>query len=484
MTEQLPQKVNLCLAHVAGNPFTLGLLDPMLQVGEALAALGVEVTAGRNRLRRDAVNWVFGGFRGFDPGLARSYECVIVNLEQLGTGGGPTGADYQRLLEENAVVDYHPDNPPAYGKTLDEVPLLTFGHSPRLAAGVPTPLAERPVDLLFLGLPGERRAAVLRKIRAAGVEVVAPDGPVFGPERDELVRSAKAVVNIAAYELNRFEQVRASLCLSLGTPVVSERRTLTTDAEKVFEHHVSWFDAQNPGDFFRKVFKSRSWFADAEEQVASFTSVSTVPSVSAALSVLARRPRPQLAPTPASRRVVIGTGTGYRAGWLNVGDADSPGADVVVSCWSQLRPGLSIDTVAHGRVHLGSADEVVVAPGPGGLALEHLDAALRVLADGGTATVVVPLGASVAAAEEHMSRFWARGLAASRFELVRADPVDMNGQPCPEASAIHLSVVLRKLRCSPEQTTSSRTFLDDLGGLLPQPPAPLQLTPLTTGVPR
>lgn len=475
MTERRPAKVNLCLAHVPGNPFTLGLLDPLHQVGEALTAVGVDVTMGRNRLQRGVPNWVFGGFRGFDPDLARSYECVIVNLEQLGAGGGATGTDYQRLLVENAVVDYHPDNPAAYGKTLDEVPLLAFGHSPRLATSPPLPLQERPIDLLFLGLPGPRRNAVLDRVRATGVEVFVPDGPVFGPERDELVRSAKAVLNVAAYDLNRFEQVRASLCLSLGTPVVSERRELASDGEKAFEDHVSWFDLADLEAYFTGTFLTGSWLAAAQEQVSSFTGVSMVPSLERALSVLSGRPQRALEAPPASERVTIGMGTGYRAGWLNVSTSSSHMPDVQVSSWSQLRSGLHLDTAAHGAVTTGSAREVLVAPGPEGLLLDHLHAALDLLADGQLARIEVPLGDSVAAAEVHMKRFWAHGVARSRFEFVEAHPVDMNGEPCGEDSAMHLRVVLRKVPCTSAQTTSSRTFLDDLGGLLPSAPPPLRL---------
>lgn len=469
-------KINLCLAHVAGNPFTLGLVDPMLQVAEALEALGVEVTSGRNRLYRNAQNWVFGGFRGFDPDLARSYECVIVNLEQLGTGGASPGADYLRLLQENAVIDYHPENPQAYGKNASEVPLLTFGHSPRLAPEVPVPLRDRPVDLLFLGLPGARRDAVLRRVRAAGIDVVVPDGPVFGPERDDLVRSAKAVLNVAAYDTNRFEQVRASLCLSLGTPVVSERRMLTSDADRAFQPHISWFDLDSLEEWFGGTFGSTRWMGAAQRQVDGFAAVSTVPTVAHALTTLSERPTAVLAPTPASGRVNIGMGTGYRAGWLNTSTTASPPPDVWLSHWSQLRSGLSVETPAHGEVRVGGAAEVLIAPGPEGLQLDHLHAALDLLEDGRLATVEVPLGASVAAAEEHMKRFWAHGVAKSRFEFVEAHPVDMNGEPCPEAAAMHLRVVLRKVPCTPEQTTSSRTFLDDLGGLLPSAPAPVRLS--------
>jgi hypothetical protein len=465
-------RINFCLSHVPGNPFTLGLLDPMHQVAEAAEALGHEVSSGRNRLQRDAVNWVFGGFRGFDPALTRSYECVIVNLEQMGADATVVGDSYRELLAQNAVVDYHPQNPPSYGRSLDDVPLLSFGHSPRLVPASPVPLRDRPIDLLFLGLRGPRRDALLERVRACGVDVVTPEAPVFGPERDELVRSAKAVINISAYELTRFEQVRASLCLSLGTPVVSERRTLASDGERAFEPHVSWFDTDALEEFFRGTFGTPAWLEAAQEQVNGFTRVSTVPSVEHALEVLARRPALPLAPSPAPRQVNIGAGTGYRAGWLNVSTSRASGADVLVDDWSELDLGLEVDTAAHGRVTTGEAEAVLITPGPEGLLTGHLLAALRLLPDGATAQLEVPLGSSLAAAEALIGRFWAHGVARSRFELVTAHPVDVFGQPCSEDAALHLEVVLRKVPCTPGQMTWSRLFHDDLGGLLPPPPPP------------
>ena len=95
--------------------------------------------------------------------------------------------------------------------------------APYLQGDHAVPLEERPIDLLFFGSINPRRRALLDRIEALGLQVAMFDSPLYGPERDAFIAQAKAVVNMHFYPSSRFEQVRVSHCLSLGTPVISER---------------------------------------------------------------------------------------------------------------------------------------------------------------------------------------------------------------------------------------------------------------------
>ena len=110
---QIPA-IHLCIQQPAGYVHSLGLLDPARYFRYQFRRLGATVTMAKNRLRHDAVNFVFGAHLGFDAGLRARHACVFVNLEQLGDGGAQVSAAYLALLASSAVVDYDAANRVAY----------------------------------------------------------------------------------------------------------------------------------------------------------------------------------------------------------------------------------------------------------------------------------------------------------------------------------------------------------------------------------
>mgnify|MGYP000947062750 FL=1 len=79
--------IHLCLMQPVGDVESLALLDPLRYWRWQLRRMGAQVSVARNRLRHEAVNFVFGAHRGFDPALIRRHTCLFVNLEPLGAGG-------------------------------------------------------------------------------------------------------------------------------------------------------------------------------------------------------------------------------------------------------------------------------------------------------------------------------------------------------------------------------------------------------------
>ena len=135
----------------------------------------------KNRLRHDAVNFVFGAHLGFDAALRQRYSCVFVNLEQLGEGGANVAAGYPELLRTSAVIDYDAHNVPAYAADAGDVPIAPMWYAPYLEPQQPIPLEQRPIDLLFFGSMNPRRRALLDRIEALGLQVASFDGPMYGP---------------------------------------------------------------------------------------------------------------------------------------------------------------------------------------------------------------------------------------------------------------------------------------------------------------
>lgn len=254
--------VHLCLVQPAGYPHSGALLDPLVFFQEQFERAGARVTASTNSLVTGAVNYVFGAHLGFARSLLDQHRCVLVNLEQLGPGGAQLPPAYLDLLRGADVVDYHPDNLASYAGGSGSASLVRLGPVAHLGSEAP-PLDERDIDLLFIGSLTPRRLELLQRVERCGQEVTVLQRPLYGPARDALVRRARAVLNVSAYEASRFEQVRASFVLSCGTPLVSEQRSWTAATDRRFLPLVHWFDPSRPDDFFRGVFRTARFVEDS-----------------------------------------------------------------------------------------------------------------------------------------------------------------------------------------------------------------------------
>ena len=116
-----------------GYVHSLGLLDQARYFRYQFRRLGAEVSLAKNRLRHDAVNFVFGAHLGFDATLRERFACVIVNLEQLGVGGAACRPSTCACSASSAVVDYDPENSAAYARHADDVTIVPLLHAPYLS---------------------------------------------------------------------------------------------------------------------------------------------------------------------------------------------------------------------------------------------------------------------------------------------------------------------------------------------------------------
>jgi hypothetical protein len=323
----------LSIVQPVGYIHWMGLLDQARYFRFQLRRLGAEVTIAKNRLRHDAVNLVFGAHLGFDPALRSSHTCIFVNLEQLGVGGAAIPPAYLELLSTSGVVDYDRANVSAYCSDPADVPLAPIQFAPYLAPGVEQlALEDRPIDLLFVGVLNDRRRAWLQRVEATGRSVTHFDAPLYGEERDYYIRRAKAVVNVHYYEACRFEQARVSHCLSLGTPVISERTPLTSVPE-AFEDSVLWLQDHDLEQFFARDFATPACFDAFRNGVERFRARDPIEAYAGVLAfvegygaVHREKVRRKLW-TPEC--INLGSGKDYKAGWLNLDVLDRTQPDLV-----------------------------------------------------------------------------------------------------------------------------------------------------------
>jgi SAM-dependent methyltransferase len=481
--------IHLAIIQPAGYVHSLGFLDQARYFRHQFRRLGAQVTMAKNRLREDAVNFVFGAHLGFPADAQQRHACVFVNLEQLGRGGAAVGADYLALLRRSAVVDYDAGNVAAYAADPAEVPIVPFGYASYLDQPA-LPLEERPIDLLFFGSLNERRREFIARLESAGVRVAAFDHPIYGPERDAYIAQAKAVLNCHYYESNRFEQARAFHCLSLGTPVVSER-TPSTDPAPAFEDAVLWLP-QDVEDWCARHFGTPAFYDDARRALAAFRAPDPVHDpLEAYADLLAfaagfgRGFDEQLrVPGPWRPRAInLGSGKDYKPGWLNVDILDRAEPDLVLDLGRAVALPYEAPTQLGGTVRLEAGSlELIYANN----VLEHvpdlpmlMGNALALLKEGGEFQVEVPYEKALTAWQDpthlralnenswvyYTDWFWYLGWFEHRFEMTQSQWLDTGLKPCAKDQAAFMRVTLRKIATTPRERTVARTMRADFGGL-------------------
>lgn len=486
---QLPQ-IHLSIVQPAGYVHSLGFLDQARYLRFQLRRLGAEVTLAKNRLREDAVNFVFGAHLGFPADAQRRHSCILVNLEQLGQGGAQLGSDYLRLLATSAVVDYDAANLAAYASDPLDVPLLPFMYAPYLDDGQALPLEQRPIDLLFFGSVNDRRRAFIQEIEAAGVQVSTFDRPLYGAERDHFIRQSKAVLNCHYYDSSRFEQARAFHSLSLGTPVISER-CAATRPPAAFEDAVFWLRPGNVASFFGSQFGRPGYCAGALERLNAFRTTDPIEAYADLLAFVVgfERASRTTRDTRPSRptRINLGSGKDYKPGWLNIDVVDRAQPDLVLDLGQPLTLPLDLQTCLGGRVVLeADSIETVYANN----VLEHvpdlpqlMGNVLKLLKEGGQFQIEVPYERAPTAWQDpthlralnenswlyYTDWFWYLGWFEHRFHIAAFAWLDQALQPCEQPKAAFMQLTLVKQQTTPQERTVARVMRADFGGVEDDP---------------
>jgi SAM-dependent methyltransferase len=482
--------IHLCIVQPAGYVHSLGFLDQARYLRWQFRRMGAEITLAKNRLRHDAVNIIFGAHLGFDAGLCARHTCVFMNLEQLGEGGATLPPAYLDLLGRSAVIDYHAANVPAYTAHLDDVPLIGFGHAPYLQPSV-LPIEQRPIDILFFGSVNERRRALFDEIEASGRTITLLSSPLYGPERDLLIGRSKAVFNCHYYDSARFEQARSFQCLSLGTPVISERGPATQPPAQ-FEDSVFWLAPGEMRAFFEQQFDTPAYVDAARRRIAAFAVHELIGAYADALAFVAGYHKVHQQQRPAGvggdvpwrpGRLHIGSGKDYKLGWLNIDIQASAQPDVLLDLAGEHAWPITLQSTQVGPVELapGSLDLIYANN-----VLEHvpdlprlMSNCLTLLRDGGEMVIEVPYEQANTAWQDpthvramnenswlyYTDWFWYLGWFESRFHLGHFGYLDARLQECQKHAAHFMRVRLIKAPTAASEKMTARTMQADFGGI-------------------
>jgi hypothetical protein len=332
---KLPE-IHLCIVQPAGYVHSLGLVDQARYFRYQFRRLGANVSLAKNRLRHDAVNFVFGAHLGFDATQCQRHACVFVNLEQLGEGGATVSDAYRQLLRQSAVVDYDADNVAAYSDQPDAVPVVPLLHAPYLASPEAMPLEERPIDLLFFGSMNERRRASgphrsLRPApsRCSTIRCTARSATQF-------IAQAKAVLNCS---LLREQPLRAGARVAL--PVAGHAGDLRAHrrgraARRLRRQRVLARRGDQLEQLLPRAFRQRpispTWHAPPGSVSAPHDPIDAYADLLAfAAGFVPGAPRSGRATEPWRPAFInLGSGKDYKPGWLNLDVLDRAEPDLVL----------------------------------------------------------------------------------------------------------------------------------------------------------
>lgn len=482
----MPQHIHLCIIQPSGYIHSLGFLDQARFARHQFRQLGAEVTIGKNRLREDAINIIFGAHLGFPAQLKERFTCVFFNLEQLGEAGAIVSKAYIDLLSSSAVMDYDSRNLAAYGCKEGDVPIVSFQFAPYLSQTDVIPIEDRPIDLLFFGGINERRHAIFERIEACGWSVSRFDQPLFSEERDQFIRQSKAVFNCHFYESSRFEQARAFHTLSMGTPVISERTDLTTPPP-AFEKAVRWVSDDELENFFANEFMTPQWQQQALEQLQAFRETDASESwkithdYCQALWDMDGKGKADQVWRPTQMN--LGSGKDYKLDWLNVDVIARAHPDLVIDLSQEVKFPIQARTLGGGTVVLEKNSLHTIYANN---VLEHvpdlpclMTNLLALLKEDGEFELEVPYEKSTTAWQDpthlramninswayYTSWFWYMGWFEHRFEIVLFQWLDIDLKACEENQAAFMKVRLKKICTTPHERTIARLTQSDFGSV-------------------
>ena len=489
--------INVSIVSRPGDIFSLCFVDVARYLRYILSDIpdAGSVRISKNRLYSGFINIVLGAHMAPSRTRYEPFDCIFFNLEQLSDGGKPVNPEYLSLLRESSCIDYSSKNVLAYRdpSLIDSVPILSFGYAPYLREVKSSSSVEFSLalsgKLIFMGSMNPKRSELIGKISSAGADLIVMD-PLFGPEKDEAIKDARALLNIPFYETSIFEQVRVFQVLSLGVPVISiDEGETRRSAPSVFQESVFWVAPGEVDLFFREFFQSSEFMQLSKQKLCKFSesrNLSAIESLRSAISGFSSLKESKsvrggkILPT----RINLGSGKSYLPGYLNIDILDRLYPDLCLDLCAPIDLPMVVDSEVYGKIELsGDSFELIYADN----VLEHVQDlpslmtnCLNLLVEGGLFVAIVPLEGSKGAWQDpthvramnenswlyYTDWFWYLGWFACRFKARSATYFDASMRPISEKDeASFMKIELAKVMTTPKERNRARLLAPDWGPL-------------------
>jgi len=410
----------------------------MLQGG--LASLGCAVTVTNNTLEPETQNIVVGAHL-LDEAHCRELasDCIIYNFEQLHDQSGWVSPGYLAALGRCEVWEYSHRNLEYIARATgnERLRYVPIGYTPSLTRIVSTPAPD--IDVLFYGSMNDRRAAVIEKLRAAGLNVHTVFG-VYGAERDTLIARAKVVLNLHYYDTSIFEIVRVFYLLANRKAVVAECHD-RTEIYPDLREGIRTAEYDGLVDACTELVRDDS--TRKRYETVGFERMKARP-ISEILRPVVDGSAGYYSPASEAavpRKLNLGSGKDWRADFLNVDMQERVKPDLVLDFCKPLPWGSTLPTERFGGVTLeeGTFDLIIAND-----TLEHMPdlitamtSCLKLLRDGGEMHILVPYDLSYGAWQDpshvrafnerswlyYTDWFWYLGWYEWRFDLAESTAV-------------------------------------------------------------
>jgi hypothetical protein len=268
-----------------GVPTAHGFDDAILPLFYAFKSLGFAVEILCNRANPQSRNIVFGSCQApRKTGRMLPRGSIIFNLEQLVDGSLWMNRDYLAHLRDFAVWDYSPGNIARLnGLGIRGASCVPPGYVPEM-----TRIDRRgpqDVDVLFYGLINARRQAVITRLRAGGIRVLAARD-LFGNRRDALLARSRLLLNIHYAVPAKLEMVRLGYAFANRIAVIAEERA-DTELPANLERACAFFPEEALPEGARRLLDDDS--LREKQEAAAFAAFSALPLAATLEKLVGRR---------------------------------------------------------------------------------------------------------------------------------------------------------------------------------------------------
>ena len=179
-------------------------------------------------------------------------ECnaYVYNLEKLSEKSLEFNKIYTQILRVAKVIDYCSLNAELLGNAgIKVIGILRIWHTSKWERIV---RPSKPIyEVVIVGSITERRKRIITHLRNQGIEIITLFGK-YGLERDLVMGSCKAILNIHAFEEDQILEItRLSYLASNKIPFISENSNVESN-EKEINQVINWASVENMAEILRE----------------------------------------------------------------------------------------------------------------------------------------------------------------------------------------------------------------------------------------